>query len=357
MKPDGEGFLYPVANADKCINCGLCDRVCPVASAGDKAAGTMPACYAARSCDEGQRQESSSGGIFSLLAEQVLKLGGRVYGAAFDHRMQVQHIWVESKEKLGKLRGSKYVQSRIGNIYRAVKQDLQTEKTVLFTGTACQIAGLKAFLGREYANLYTVDVLCHGVPSAAVWEKYLTWQQHRYGDSPVCAANMRCKDSGWKRYSVKLDFENEKSYSRLHGDDVFMHAFLSDLCLRPSCHECRFKSLDRPSDLTLGDAWGIDKLLPDMDDTRGTSLVLVHSRRGEELLQSVADRMEYRQVDTDRALPPTAYSRRSAPRNPDRERFFEAMNSPAWEKEFNRLEAKNKLSMMKRRIKTFLKGK
>lgn len=355
LKPDREGFLYPEADTQRCVDCGLCERVCPVASA--ESSERVPPCYAARSNDQGLRQESSSGGVFSLLAEAALEQGGRVYGAAFDSRMQVCHIAIGSRDELGKLRGSKYVQSRIGDTFVAVKRDLQAGKTVLFSGTACQIAGLNAFLGKEYPNLYTVDVLCHGVPSPMVWEKYLRWQQRRHGNSPICGVSMRSKESGWRKYSLRLDFTDGKHYSRSSGYDVFMKLFLEDKCLRPSCHDCCFKALDRPSDLTLGDAWGIEKILPDMDDDKGTSLIFVHSERGEALLGAVAPRMEYRQVDGEKALPPTAYSRRSAPRHPERDRFFDMINSPGWEKMLSGLEVKSRLQMVKNKVRVILKGK
>lgn len=356
MKPDEEGFLYPAVNEQECTDCGACSRVCPIASAGAETAEDAPTCYAAWSRNERQRLESSSGGVFSLLAEQVFAQGGRVYGAAYDDRMQVCHIPANNEEELARLRGSKYVQSRIGDAFQKARSDLREGKPVLFSGTACQIAGLKCFLGRDYPNLYLVDVLCHGVPSPKVWEKYLAWQQRRHGKSPVRKVSLRSKDTGWRSYSVKLDFENDRTYSRKHGYDAYMDMFLSDICLRPSCHECRFKSLHRPSDLTLGDAWGIEKLLPEKDDDKGVSLVFVHTAKGGELLRSIMGGLEYRQVDGNQALPPVAYSRRSAHQPPNRETFFEGINSLEWEKEFQRTESRKRLAKLKARVKSVLTG-
>ena len=201
MKPDEEGFLYPEVNADACVNCGLCEKVCPILSAAERETQYPQAVYAAFAKDEQVRKNSSSGGIFTLLAEWVLAQGGTVYGAGFADDFSVHHIRIETPEQLYLLRGSKYLQSRMESAYRDAKTDLEAGRAVLFSGTGCQIASLKRFLRKDYDNLYAVDVLCHGVPSAKVWSFYLQEKEKMLKDK-ITAANFRNKKNGWSCFSI-----------------------------------------------------------------------------------------------------------------------------------------------------------
>lgn len=324
MEPDSEGFLYPKVDEPQCVNCGLCEKVCPILFK-QKPDSIKVEAYAAYTSNSELREKSSSGGIFSLLAQEILNRGGTVAGAAFDADFSVRHILVENGAELDRLRGSKYVQSRMEDTYVQIRDLLKQGRPVLFTGVACQIAGLKAFLGREYENLYTVDVLCHGVPSPKVWAHYRREQAQIHGTT-LEEVSFRDKRKGWRHYSMALNFAEGVEYCRPGAEDTYLRVFLRDLCLRPSCHSCRFKDFPRLSDLTIGDAWGIERHMPDLDDDHGTSVVLVNSEKGMGLWNAVADNAVSRQGELDILLPKSADSRKSVKPHPNRSRFFAALN-------------------------------
>ena len=324
MEPDSEGFLYPKVDETQCVNCGLCEKVCPILLK-QKPDPIKVEAYAAYTSNSELREKSSSGGIFSLLAQEILNRGGTVAGAAFAADFSVRHILVENDAELDRLRGSTYVQSRMEDTYVQIRDLLKQGRPVLFTGVACQIAGLKAFLGREYENLYTVDVLCHGVPSPKVWAHYRREQAQIHGTT-LEEVSFRDKRKGWRHYSMALNFAEGVEYCRPGAEDTYLRVFLRDLCLRPSCHSCRFKDFPRLSDLTIGDAWGIERHMPDLDDDHGTSVVLVNSEKGMGLWNAVADNAVSRQGELDILLPKSADSRKSVKPHPNRSRFFAALN-------------------------------
>ena len=311
MKNDEEGFWYPEVNKDICIKCGLCEKTCPVIrNEYTNTNNTKVKAYVSYTNNYETRIKSSSGGLFSMFAEKILNENGIVFGAVFDDKFLVHHIAISDIKDLKLFQGSKYLQSDIGDSYKKAKDFLDKGSKVLFSGTACQIAALKAFLGKEYNNLFTIDVLCHGVPSPKVWQRYLKEKESEY-KSLAKQIEFRNKTEGWKKFSVKIDFKDSKSYRENLNTDNYMKLFLKNICLRPSCHDCRFKSLNRPSDVTLGDCWGIEKNMPDMDDDKGTSVVLVHSESGQEMLDSIKNKINLRKAEVDKALPPTADSRKS----------------------------------------------
>lgn len=282
MKADEQGFLYPIVDKEACTQCGLCERVCPVIHQG--ARRQPQSVYAAKSKNEEVLMQSSSGGIFTHLAEAVIKDGGVVFGARFDKHWHVVHAHVNNMEELSMLRGSKYVQSIIGDTYKEAKELLLQEKKVLFVGTPCQIAGLKRYLRKEYANLLTVDIVCHGVSSPLVWDTYLS-EICRKQTSPIAGISFRDKTYGWKKYRFHIRYAG--STDTPSSGNVFMKGFLKDLYLRPSCHACPARSGKSCSDITLGDFWGIQKHYPQIDDDKGTSLVLIHSNKGQALYDSI----------------------------------------------------------------------
>ena len=319
MMPDSEGFCYPKINETICVKCGLCEKVCPMLKSQNMQ-GQVHA-WAAYCKEDKIRLASSSGGIFSLLAEEILEEGGVVFGAAFDGQMMVHHVAVESVRDLERLRGSKYLQSRIENSYADVKAYLAADRKVLFSGTACQIAGLLHFLGRPYEKLWTVDVLCHGVPTPTLWKNYLS-EQNRAFKMPVRQISFRDKSQGWKKYQVAWKVEGGEIYRQPASRNPYMRLFLSNICLRPSCYDCHFKGFPRVSDLTLGDCWGVEQHSPEMDDDKGTSVVIVNTEKGNTLREKIAGRCVWKEEKLDVLLPPTADSRKSVQPHPNRRRFF-----------------------------------
>ena len=295
LKEDFEGFLYPIVDKDVCIDCGLCEKACPILHQGE--GGKPLKVYAARNLNEETRNQSSSGGIFTLLAEGVIKDGGVVFAAKFDEHWGVKHDYTETIEGLSVLRGSKYVQSTIGNTYREAKDFLKQGRKVLFCGTPCQIAGLKRFLSKEYENLLTIDFVCHGVPSPGVWRNYLNetiaqmCDKNSVSSDPISKGNARIesisfrnKCTGWKKYSFALTLsattrsgaKNTVSLSEVFSDNTFMKGFLANLYLRPSCYACAAKCGKSGSDITVGDLWGASSIIGNDDDDRGTSLVMIN---------------------------------------------------------------------------------
>ena len=331
MRSDEEGFLYPVVESPlECVNCGFCEQVCPISNSVVPS-GDVLKVYAGYAKDDSLRECSSSGGMFSVLAKEIIISGGVVFGATISNSQDVYHTSVERMDDLPRLQGSKYVQSNTCYSYVEVRELLKKGRKVLFSGTACQIAGLNNFLGKKYDNLYTVDVLCHGVPSPKVWREYIDWQERAHG-AAVEQTYFRRKDSGWKRYSVELQFSDSTEYKSVYNQDTFMRMFLSNICLRPSCYECKFKSMFRPSDITLGDAWGIECVIPELDDDRGTSVVVIHSNKGRQLLEEIQKKITTQELELDKAIPRNADSRKSVQMHPNRKKFFRILNkNKGWE--------------------------
>lgn len=300
MQEDDEGFLYPRVDTENCIDCHLCEKICPVSNHGTERKPLKV--YAAINKDEEVRKQSSSGGIFTALAEQVIKQGGVVFGARFDERWQVKHDYTETMEGLAAFRGSKYVQSQIGNSYQEAERFLKAGRKVLFSGTPCQIAGLRNYLRKEYDNLLTVDFICHGVPSPMVWRRYLKEEVARQCDRKnsvsahpiheedvlVEGISFRDKTMGWKKYSFALTLSTTNG----SGDKIqfcscspmtkneYLRGFMSNVYLRSSCYSCAFKCLKSKSDITLGDFWNIRLYNKHLDDNQGLSLMLLNNSRG-----------------------------------------------------------------------------
>lgn len=328
MRPDREGFLYPVVDEQACVHCGLCEKVCPVLhNTEDK--GNPPKAYAACNLDTAVRLASSSGGVFTLLAEYVLDQGGILYGAAMVG-MQVKHIRVADPDGLEALRGSKYVQSDIGQTYIQAKADLESGRTVLFTGTPCQIEGLKTFLGKAYDTLIAVDIICHGVPAPMAWETYAALREKAAG-APAERVFFRHKKYGWKKYAILFEFANKTEYVGCRHDDPFLRAFRRDLCLRPSCYQCGFKKVSRVSDITLADFWGVEEVCPEMDDDQGTSLVMIHSEKGDEIFRRLSAKMHWQEVPFEAAISGNTSMIRSAEKPGHRDAFMERIQTENFE--------------------------
>lgn len=320
MVSDSEGFLYPVPDMGHCLSCGKCEDICPVLHPAVETS-VKPAAWAAMNRSDAVRKESSSGGVFSLLAESVIQNGGVVFGAAFNECFDVEHIAVETMEDLARLRGSKYTQSRIGTVFQQVRHHLKAGREVLFSGTPCQIEGLRVFLGADYANLLLIDLVCHGVPSPLVWREYVAFRETKNA-SQTRRISSRHKKYGWKRFSVSFTFMNDTEYLAPLERDVFMRAFLTDCCLRPSCGTCAFKKIGRASDITLADFWGIQSVLPPLDDDKGTSLVIVHSPKGTKAFDAVSSSCTRASVALDAALRGNPAMTKSVVFHKNRSKFF-----------------------------------
>lgn len=282
MQEDNEGFLYPSVDRENCIDCGLCEKVCPVINQTEEHKPLE--CYAAKNPDESVRSTSSSGGIFLPIAETIIRHGGIVFGACFNDRWEVVHTSAETLEEVRSFQGSKYVQSSIGTCFQETEGFLKDGRKVLFSGTPCQIAALHKYLRRDYDNLITVDVVCHGVPSPMTWRDYVATLPMA-GVKKIC---MKDKSTGWREYSFSLfDSKGYLSYTEKASDNKFMVAFLSNLTIRPSCFKCPAKAGRSQSDITLADFWGIEKLNPSMDDNKGTSFVCANSNKGIDILNNL----------------------------------------------------------------------
>jgi len=323
FKCDNEGFWYPEVDYDKCIKCKKCIKVCPTINR-IIVKNEMKA-YACINKNKSIRLDSSSGGIFTLVAEQIIEENGVTFGAMFDGEFEVIHSYVETKGELEKLRGSKYVQSNVDDTYSQAKGFLKEGRKVLFTGTPCQIGGLKSYLQKDYSNLFCIDIICHGVPSPKVWKKYIEFREKKSGSISQRIA-FRRKNEGWKRYSVSFLFKNNTEYRKTLHQDLYMRAFLKDVCLRPSCYACEFKSLHRQSDITLADFWGIQKMLPEMDDDKGTSLIFVNSESGQSMLEQIKEKIIYTEVDVNQAIVYNPSAVKSIGYNPKRDDFFRELD-------------------------------
>ena len=288
MAEDSEGFLYPVADESKCLECGLCDRSCPYNS--DRKKRKPLKIISAINNNRETRTQSSSGGIFSLISEKTIEKGGTVFGAVLDSDMSIAHAGISDKNGIAAMRGSKYVQSDTKNTFSMAKEILEKGEPVLYSGTPCQIAGLKSYLKKDYPNLTTCDIVCHGAPSPGIWRKYLSEIQSagekglHGGESKISHVEFRNKDNGWRLYNLAIGNEHGCILKEAVTENSWLKGFLSDLYLRPSCHECMFKGFSSGSDITLSDFWSIKKYMPGMDDNMGTSLVYINSKKGEEIL-------------------------------------------------------------------------
>ena len=320
MNEDEQGFLYPIVDVSKCIECGLCEKVCPVINQSEPRKPI--ATYAAINQDADIVENSSSGGVFYALAYKIIKEGGVVFGARFNDRWEVEHAYTDSIAGIREFQTSKYVQSRIGDTYFQTETFLKNGRNVLFSGTPCQIAGLKLFLRKDYGNLLlTVDVVCHGVPSPLIWRKYLEYitspkgllksseslsDSHQSNDIPVITGiSFRDKRLGWVKYGIAIHYaapeggkntesqstickdKEKKEFFEPFSENLYMQGFLKDLYLRPSCYECPTKYGKSHSDITLADFWGIKIHYPELYSDKGVSLVMANSEQGEDFIMSL----------------------------------------------------------------------
>ena len=303
MQQDAMGFLYPVVDEHKCIDCGLCEQVCAFHKNYDTGLNfPIPEAYAARHKDMREVETSRSGAAFIAISDWVLGHGGVVYGAGYAEHFRVVHKRATTKEERDEFKGSKYVQSDLGNTFRQVRQDLKDGKLVLFSGTPCQISGLNSYVGKKYREkLYLVDIVCHGVPGPNLWQDYLLFLEKKQGDK-ICQVNFRDKQEfGWTAHHETFCFLNKSKICR----NTYTDLFYQHIMFRKSCEICPFANTQRPSDITLADFWGWEKVYPELNkDDKGISLVLVNTEKGKHLFETVAFCLDAKPVKLEDCLQP-----------------------------------------------------
>lgn len=283
---DEEGFWYPHVDEGLCVKCGKCVKVCPCVTIPK----VLPvketyACYAK---DKHELMTSSSGGAFAVLAREVLRKDGYVCGAAFDENFSVAHKVIHSEAQLNELKGTKYVQSKIGAVYSEIKTLLDQNQFVLFSGTPCQVAGLNTYLNREYNNLITVDLICHGVPSPQVWQDYLSEISEGKNLTEV---SFRNKEKGISSPTMDFLFDDGSSIKTSVTDNPYYKGFVNNYYLRPSCFECKFKGMNRCSDITIGDFWAVKEYYPDFASEYGNSAVVIRSDKAQHLIDNIIQKL------------------------------------------------------------------
>ena len=326
---EDEGFDYPVINKEQCVNCGLCRKICPVIC--DKQGHTIEKeVYACKNKCEETRMKSSSGGFFTLVAEQIIEEGGVVFGARFDEQWNVIHDFVEKKEELEVLRGSKYIQSKIEKSYQKAKAFLKENRKVLFVGTPCQIEGLHAYIGKEEPNLYTIDLICHGVPSRDVWHQYIKHHETINQDKLQKFDFRRKYKTGWSHYQLFFQYQNSCEWID-HETDPYIHLFLYNTDLRKSCTDCHFKKINRVSDITMGDFWGIHEVDPEFNDEKGISAILLNSEKGKQLFNCIKDKLIWKKQLLEHVKKYNPMLVQSAKKDKRREEFFQDMKEKTFE--------------------------
>ncbi len=323
MLPDDEGFLSPQVDAAQCTECGLCLKICPWLEQSSPAERiSPPTVFAAWHTDDEIRRLSSSGGVFSALAGEILARKGIVVGAAFDDNMACRHIMIDNIADLPRLRGSKYVQSEIPvAIFHTIGTELKAGRDVLFSGCPCQVAGLRNFLAKDYENLFCCDIICHGVPSPQFFRQHIT-HLHK-PDNPLDEFRVRDKTKGWNKFGVRSGWSNGKTMLKNMFGDPYMAAFLKNHTLRESCYACKFTTTERQGDLTIADFWKVAAKYPQYDtDDKGTSLVLVNTAKGQQLLDCCKPNLFTGAADLEQAIAGNPMLQKPAERPATRDTFY-----------------------------------
>ena len=319
MNPTEEGFLFPVVDESRCIECGACGKACHVLNPPEKRIPEKA--FAAWSLDDSVRTSSSSGGVYSVLAEYVLGKGGVISGCRFDADMVLKHELCEQPGGTSRFRGSKYVQCFTDGIYRKIKDALAQERTVLFTGTPCQVAGLRAYLGRPYEKLIACDLVCHGIPSQNIFRSYL--KRHRLSPDPERSVIAFRDLRGWGDFYVRISEQGEVKWRSDDTTNEFIRAFLSGCDYNEACYDCPYACMERTGDLTLADFWGLGKTAPfDKDPSHGCSLILVNTEKGGNLLRAVQDSLFLEERTTEEARQGNGQLRNPVRRPPMRDTFY-----------------------------------
>ncbi|MBW9148514.1 Coenzyme F420 hydrogenase/dehydrogenase, beta subunit C-terminal domain [Clostridium sp. CM028] len=322
MKADEEGFLYPEVNQKLCVDCKLCRKVCPLQNQINvQDRFTEPLVYALKHKSDNVRMTSASGGAYTAISDYALSTSCTLYGVEFSGEFIVQHKGAITEAGRNKFKGSKYVQSNLGETFKQVYEDLATNKAVFFSGTPCEVAGLRKYMEISKVKtdkLILNDIICHGTPSPLLWKKYLNFIQKK---KKLKSYTFRAKEKGWHGCNVKAEFENGKSKINTPDVKIYANIFESNLALRQSCYHCRFSNLHRPSDITIGDFWGIEKSLPELDDDKGISLIFVNTPKGQSIFNHMKNKIDFVQSNTNDCLQPNLERPTKCPEN--REQFWD----------------------------------
>jgi acetyltransferase-like isoleucine patch superfamily enzyme/coenzyme F420-reducing hydrogenase beta subunit len=333
FKTDIEGFWYPEVTKEKCTDCGLCEKVCPIISKQNNVTRFKKILvYAAYNADNNIRIDSTSGGIFSALAEKVFSMNGYVSGAIYNDDHTVKHIITDDQKFLPEIRSSKYLQSYTGTLYTSIKNLLKKGEKVLVCATPCQITALYSILGKDYDNLITCDFICRGVNSPKVFLSYMDMLERQYGAKAV-KIKFKAKKWGWHNFSLRVNFANGKEYCKDRWHDMFFIGYLQKgNFARPSCYKCHFKGFPQKADITLGDFWGIERIDPSMDQDKGTSLVMVNSEKGKRFFESLNNTIMFKQFTQEQASVGNSQMNHSLKsKGNDRKIFFEAIDKYPFE--------------------------
>ncbi|VFQ46556.1 Coenzyme F420 hydrogenase/dehydrogenase, beta subunit C-terminal domain [Desulfoluna butyratoxydans] len=355
MMLDHEGFLYPVFNESMCIQCGLCDRVCPNLITPTKRHKTYPLkVLAAWAKEKKDRSEATSGGLFLAIATEVISRGGVVFGVAYDKSWNLYHSMARTIEDCLKFRGSKYAQSDTRNTFKEAQKFLESGIFVYYTGTPCQIAGLRSFLRKDYSNLLTSDIICHGTPSNKLFMREIMWKEEHEPRS-IDTTSYRSKDRfGWG-YDWKITWNDGKTQYFDTGKSPYFVGFWNNSTLRPACYSCKFASINRQGDITLGDFWGVKKHVKKIRRTgSGVSMLLVNSQRGLDVISELK-RIEVRISNIQTALKTQAHLSKPVSRPEARDGVYDR----AYEDDYDSFSKVNlsfgSKAMVKRQIRNWIK--
>jgi len=364
MTEDSEGFLFPLANENLCNDCGLCKTVCQYEKTSFHLINKQqPLIYALRNVDLNKRISSSSGGIFIELATEIINLGGYVVGVEYGMNNEVVHTITNDINYIEKFKTSKYVKSELNDIYSKVKNLLSDNNHVLFTGTPCQVAGLYAFLNRDYENLITCDIICHGVPSPLVYRKYLSSKAQEY-KSPIAQVNFKDKKKGWRTPYITIKFSDGNSYSKFLWGDSYGKLYHSQIITMRACHECKYTKMQRQSDITIGDFWGMTEKHFNDQDNYGTSSVFINTSKGLEIFNTVKKNFNITETTIEEAMQPQLQHPPQKPDEFSRNLFFKLISRYQYNSAIKKFEGKKRLSMISSnlaevlyKIKNIMKGR
>lgn len=334
LKTDIEGFWYPVVDKEKCVDCGLCDKVCPELHIDELKKNDYPKpvhTMAAINKKMSVRWDSTSGGAFSALADAMYEQGGYVSGAVYNEDFSVRNFISSNPADLERLRSSKYLQSKAEGLYKEIRELLRKGEKVLACGTPCQMAALRSFLRKDYDNLIIVDFICRGVNSPKVYRKYLDSLERKFGGK-VVYVKAKNKELGWRNLTRKVVFDNGKVYYGVHMQDDFRRGYHTNVYCRPSCYTCQYKGFPRMADITIADYWGIERVDPNMDNNIGTSMILLNSNKGIAFFEKVKDKLEWEETCFESVLPGNIALRKPIePARIDRKSFFEDLDKGTFE--------------------------